>query len=811
MKANAVVGVDAVGPLKSQMLLSIAVWIPVATSLCVFAQATLAQSNSDCLVPPQAISAIFETYCFDCHGEGTSEGDLSLDRLPGAAANEKGSSLESLKSWLDIEQELVSGRMPPEDAQALPASQRAELTGWLNAALTRAVRNQQSVERPRFRRLTNIEYANTMRDLLGFDMDFTSELPADSRSGDGFANNPTALLVSTEHLQAYLKTARTALDKVIVSGPPPKKLQHTFTESDIVRWDKGREFSNRLGRNSLFIAKIEKEYPEQGEFAIRVKFSAELPPAVGPPILQVDVGYRPDTQILFRTLAEVEIDEPTSQMLEFRGRIENFPLPVRGQGKYPGLQIKLCNVYDDRSPLPEPVQRDAQNRPLSYPDEPQLPHIVIESVEFETLPDETWPPRSHREILFDSPLRASDPSAYVKQILAKFVPRAFRRPIEPSELDSFVQLHDRNLDRFPDLESAIRETLAMVLIHPSFLYLGDRDASPAARDHRLASRLSYFLWSTMPDDELCGASHQRRLHEPLELQRQVERMLRDERSMQLVTHFVDQWLELDRMINITVDDELYPGFDPSLKAHMRAETHRFFRELLDNNLSALNLLESDFGVFNESMARHYGIDGVLGRQFRRVPITADSHRGGVLTQAGILLANSTGRESHPVRRAVWVRDRLLNDPPASPPADVPTLDQIDPNFASLPIRQQLEIHRTAESCNQCHRTLDPWGLALENFDAVGAWHDQATDARAELPGDIPLRNLSDLQEHLLQSCPERFGRSLVVRLLSYALGRELDVYDRPLIGQLSTSFAEHGYRIRDLVIAIAHTTEFQDQ
>ena len=201
--------------------------------------------------------------------------------------------------------------------------------------------------------MNNFEYANTMRDLLGIDVDFSSQLPSDSRSPDGFVNDPGALLVSSEHLQSYLNTARAALDKTIVGGPAPKSYHHTFTESDKVRWDTKASFSNRLGRNEIFIANIKDDYPNEGEFIIRIKLSAELPTNVGPPILQVEVGYRPDTQVLFGKLVEVEIHQEASQVLEFRGRIENFPLPIRGQEKYPGMQIKLLNIYDDSSPRQE--------------------------------------------------------------------------------------------------------------------------------------------------------------------------------------------------------------------------------------------------------------------------------------------------------------------------------------------------------------------------------------------------------------------------------------------------------------------------
>ena len=360
-------------------------------------------------------------------------------------------------------------------------------------------------------------------------------------------------------------------------------------------------------------------------------------------------------------------------------------MPIRGQEKYPGMQIKLLNVYDDSSPRQEAAKNKVPGQRWSFDDEPSLPHILIESVEFQSPVDPTWPPDHHRTILFESPLRDSAPAAFAKEVLG----------------------------------------------------------------------------------------------------------------------------ELDRLNNVAADKDVYPDFDPSVKADMRAETQMFFRELVNEDLSAMNLIRSDFSVLNERMARHYGIANVWGREFRRVPISTGSHRGGVLTHASVLMANSTGTKSHPVLRAVWVRDRLLNDPPGSPPADVPKLDQIDPKFAELPIRKQMEIHRDSDSCRKCHRGLDPWGLALENFDAVGLWHEDI-DSNAELPGGVQLHGINDLQDHLLHSHGDHFARSLVVRLTSYALGRQLDINDRPMIEELMAAFTKNDYRIKGLVREIVQTPEFQN-
>ena len=335
-------------------------------------------------------------------------------------------------------------------------------------------------------------------------------------------------------------------------------------------------------------------------------------------------------------------------------------------------------------------------------------------------------PASHRNLLFDSPLRESDESAYVSEVVQRFMLRAFRRPSTAAEVKRMVEFYESIRPEFPSFEEAIRETLAMVLISPDFLYLVEPagEANRSINAWELASRLSYFLWATTPDDELLRLAESEELQKPAVLSAQVERMLKDTRSETFFKQFSNQWLNLNVIEQVAVDRDYYPKFDDSLKLDMRAETQQFFGELVKNNRNALNFLNSDFTMLNESLARHYGIADVYGREFRRVAVTEDQHRGGLLSQAGILLANSTGADSHAVRRAVWIRDRLLNDPPAPPPPDVPSLKEADKKFQKLSIREQLEIHRQTEACGSCHKNIDPWGIALENYDALGLWRDE---------------------------------------------------------------------------------------
>jgi hypothetical protein len=285
-----------------------------------------------------------------------------------------------------------------------------------------------------------------------------------------------------------------------------------------------------------------------------------------------------------------------------------------------------------------------------------------------------------------------------------------------------------------------------------------------------------------------------------------------------VEQFTEQWLQLYVVDAVAVSQKQYPGFDDSLKVDMRGETTALFAELVRHDLSAMNLIASDFTMLNERLAKHYGMTGVLGNKFRRVALKPEQHRGGLLGQAAVLLSNSTGVDSHPVRRAVWIRDRLLNDPPAPPPPDVPSLDEADPSFLKLSVREQLEVHRKKEACASCHRNIDPWGITLENFDAVGRWRDEVrrpsggklpVNASDVLPSGRHLAGVDGLRDYLTNDRKDDFTRSLIARLLTYALSRRLELSDQRVIDDLNAKFAADGYRMRRLVHAIVQSEPFQ--
>ena len=476
-----------------------------------------------------------------------------------------------------------------------------------------------------------------MVDLLGLEMNYVRDFPPDGRSADGFFNNGRSLQMSATQLDFYLEAARRGLNRVIVSGSPPQVFRHHFKQSNIGGWRGPTEPSNRLERAQKFLVKIVNDYPETGDFIIRVRTQAKLKPNKGFPLLEVAVGYRPDTEVHFRVAGVREIISEDIQQYEFRGRLENFPLPVRGQGKYPGLVIRLRNIYDDGTAIPnkiEKIQDDGKERKGFRP-EPHLPHLLIESIDFEGPAFSEWPPANHQRILFASQQRHADEAAYLEEVFRRFLTRAFRRPPTKSEIVRTTSFYTVIRPDYPSLEEAVRETLAMILIQPEFLYLVEPGGNEkrAVTDWELASRLSYFLWSTMPDDRLLQAATRGLLGESKMLQAEVNRMLADERSQRFITQFVSQWLELERIETIAVDSKLHPDFRASTKQAMAQETTELFSELLRGDDSALKLLKADYTMLNESLARHYGIGGIYGTTFRPVKLLTQQQPGGILGHA----------------------------------------------------------------------------------------------------------------------------------------------------------------------------------
>ncbi len=769
---------------------------------------------------PGDVDEVMQQRCFPCHGPEKQKGKLRLDTLSADLVGD----LAAAEAWRDVRALINLGEMPPEEADQLTSEQRSVLLGWLNESISHAAKVRRSKGgRIVMRRLNQIEYQNTMRDLFDLDIEYGRDLPPDGVSVDNMRNNGSALQMSPIQMEYYLSAARDALDQVIVSTSPPRIFQHRF-EKTHSKWSKVTP-ANRLGRGRLFIGLMKEDYPESGRFRVRVKARAELPEKRGPiPRMRVSVGYRPDTLDDVEILKEIDITNEHSQEFEFYGRVENFPLPVRGQGKFPGLAVVIANAHDEFGTVHRREFKDEKGRKKKeFIDDPDYPYLVIESAEFEGPLYDDWPPIQHRKILFDSPLSETNTREYVRQVIQRFLPRAWRRPVTAEEVDRYVTFFEQIRPSLADQREAFRETLAMALISPHFLYLLEpaADQPRPVSEYELATRLSYFLWSTMPDEELRTLAGIGVLQHSETLHQQVDRMIDDDRANQFVKQFTSQWLDLDAMDRLEVDRSMHPKFRDELKEDMRQETTQLFAEILRQGLSARHFIKSSFTMLNEDLARHYGIQGVFGGEFRRVSLTGEhqEYRGGVLSHASILLGRSTGRDSNLIKRAVFVRDSLLHDPPPPPPPNVPELESSDPDFATLSIRQQLALHTKDAACADCHRAIDPWGHPLEQFDALGRWRDTIKRGDLELPvdalGHLPdgrdVTGIAQLRDYLLENRREQFARALVSKLLTYSLGRTLEFSDENIIEALTRRFVEDELRLRPLIHAIVASPLFQNK
>jgi len=774
------------------------------------------------------VKPLLQSHCFKCHGQKKQKGDLRLDTLDPNIV--QGTSPER---WHDVLNNINLGEMPPEDEPQFSPDERRKLVGWLTEELQKAAKARRgNGEQLVMRRLNRTEYQYTMMDLLGLEMDYSGAFPSDGRSSEGFKNNGASLSMTALQIENYIKIARQAFRFVLVEGEQEKK---TVTVVDRnkgpIRGPNSRRFtgnsSERLGRVNFWHGSF-KDLPRTGKFSIRVKAYTDRKPGQPAPILFAQYGYFVSglTLNIMGKAGEVTINSGNPEYYEIPGRPEFFPLPESHvpSAKLNGI-ITLQNALDDGEPITQAVNKVIEEKDKkgkirkrkvkAFPEDPNFPRIIIESVEFVRNDYQSWPPALHRRILHEGE-DVSDPKV-VENLLSRFLRRAWRRPVNGKEIKKWMAHYQKMLQQGDSPILALKETLSATLASSNFLYLSEpfnSDESRKLNAHELAARLSYFLWSSMPDEELFKLADSGRLLEPSVLRKQFDRMLADSKADRFAEQFSMQWLDLEGVDRVAVNPQYYKGFDNKLKPDMVGETQAFFREILRSNTSALQFIDADFTMLNASLAKHYGLEGPKSQRFERVSLKGTSRPGGVLGHASTLLAGSNGADSHPIKRAVWIRERLLNDPPNPPPPDVPGVEKSVPNFEKLSIREQLAIHRKKEACADCHRGIDPWGIALEEYDAIGLFREKTArrkervSAETVLPGSHEISGLIDLQKHLLNGRRDQFAKALVSKLLTYALGRSLSLEDELLIEKLSRDFATNDYRLPSLMKNIVTSRPF---
>ena len=747
---------------------------------------------------------LLNEYCITCHNARTRTADLALDELdltqvPGDGA-----------IWEEVIRKLRGGMMPPPNSRRPADSSLQELAAWLEETLDEAARANPEPGRAALHRLNRTEYGNAIRDLLDLEIDVTELLPADDEAY-GFDNVADVLRVSPSLLEQYL-TASRKISELAVGDPeiatissvyrvPPDRAQSDHIEGlglgtrggTLIRHtfplDAEYDFSVFLMRNIVGYMKG-LEWPHELEIAID-----------GERVFLAPVGGDADNAMSDANFAAA--GDAIDERLQTR-------IPVTAGPHDVGVAFIRKNYSESHEPL-QPHTRDHDLQNMNGV--PLVDYIDITGPFAVTGRGDT---ASRRRIFTCSPA-PGDEQLCATEILSRLATRAYRRPVNDDDMALLMEFYDAGRNT-GDFETGIQNGLRLVLSSPEFLFRSEPDPEGIrpgeiypVDDLALASRLSFFLWSSIPDDALLALAVEGRLSDPEVLSGQVERMLADARSNALVENFAGQWLFLRNLQSVSPDSKLFPNFDDNLRQAFRTETELFFESVIREDRSILDLLTAEYTFVNERLARHYGIDDVYGSHFRRVTLE-DSNRRGLLGHGSILTITSMPNRTSPVLRGKWVLENILGTPPPAPPSDVPDLEENQPGQEPRSVKARLEEHRGNPVCASCHAMIDPAGLALENFDAIGRWRTKEEGGLVETDGQLvdgtPVDGPVALREALLDRSSQ-FVRTVTEKMLTYALGRGLEHYDMPVVRSVAENAIADDYRFSSLVMGIVNSPPFQ--
>jgi len=808
-------------------------------------------------LPPfeKSIRPLLTKSCLACHGPQKSEGRLRIDELDPNLLTGK-----DVLRWREIYNVLGNSEMPPADepAYALADDDRGLIVEWLGAEINKAyVVRRNSQQYSSFRRMTRYEYNYALQDLLSLPYNLVDRLPPEADTEEGFKNRAEMLQMSAMQFETCREIALKSLQRVTVHGEQPQPVTYLISmQEELARATSAKnpkvfsknDDSYRKNRNRQHLVNLETgqaiHFPASKPNPKPDAIVGQAPPN-SPVILALPHSHElklnldrflPDEGIMRVRIraarSSMNPDEYASLRLIFSAHTSNnanfsqvispSDIPVTGSLDKPqfiDFHIPLGDIQ--RNPFRKlattfprrdeflSIRNVSNARGGQEPLQVYIDHIEITAPYFAE-----WPPQSHREIFIESK-HSEDEALYAKEILGKFMRRAWRRPVASAEVEQYYGLFARYRPDLPSFEEAMQEVLATVLSAPEFLYLTQRSAPPTGTGQKviseleLASRLSFFLWSSVPDEELLDLAQRGLLRKPGTLKAQVSRMLADKRSQRFTEHFVQQWLGTDGLDSVT------HVTDSSLRSAMKKEPVAFFEQVLKNNHSVIDFIHSDYAVVNERLAGHYRLPAIHGPHFRQVPITPQSNRGGILTAAAILTMNSDGKDSHPLKRGIWMLERILQDPPPPPPPNVPEVDLTDPEILKMTLKERIADHRNKAACYSCHAKIDPWGIAFENYDAVGAFRtthqNKPIDATSELFNKEKLAGMPGLKRYLLLERQDQFARAIVDKMTTYALGRSLSFSDNADIDQMTVEFRKDGDRLVNLIQLIVESTIFNSK
>jgi Protein of unknown function (DUF1592)/Protein of unknown function (DUF1588)/Protein of unknown function (DUF1585)/Protein of unknown function (DUF1587)/Protein of unknown function (DUF1595) len=748
--------------------------------------------------PPSAASALFTQYCVVCHDNQKRTAGVTLQ---GLELNSIGDHAELLERVL---RKVAAGQMPPAGMPRPNAARMAEFSKRLETALDAEAAAHPNPGRPAIHRLNRAEYSNAIRDILALDINAGSQLPVDD-SGYGFDNIGDVLSLSPALLDRYLSVGR-KIARLAVGDPALKPTEEVFEP----RREPNRGvaaavpiraewMSDDLPFDSAGGVSVRYYFPLDAEYLIRIRrgalnspikiapFEVRLPMKAGPHTIGVtfpreSLKLESVEPVVARRSAYLSSERPEASSAGMDLRVE-------------GVRVKRFPRLDDG--IPPPVMNLGIDGPYNVTGRGDTP--------------------SRAKIFVCHPAERSQENQCAQRILASLVRSAYRRPVSEADWKPLLAFY-QNARAKGDFDYGIQKAIEALLVAPDFLFRVEADPpGGAGRNHRvsdveLASRLSFFLWSSVPDETLLELAEKSKLSSPAVLAQQVDRMLDDPKSFAFVSNFAGQWLQIRNLATVRPDPIAFADFDESLRYSMQRETELFFDSIVRDNRSILDLLGADYTFLNERLAIHYGIPGVYGSQFRRVALT-DSNRGGLLGQGSLLTVTSPPNRTSVVQRGKWILDNLLGEPPPPPPADVPALDATTKGARKLTLREAMELHRANPGCAVCHRNIDPLGFALENYDGIGGWRskdgESAIDASGKLPDGTQFDGLAGLKKVLATGRRDEFVSTVTEKLLTYGLGRGVEYYDMPAVRAIMRKTEANQYRLRDLIVAVASSVPFQ--
>ncbi len=759
--------------------------------------------------------------CNGCHNDSNAAGEVNLARMQKASDFD-----ESREVWERVVSKIRSGEMPPLPLPRPVASDRDKVTHFLDAEFAR----QDRVAKPdpgrvTARRLNKAEYTNTLRDLLGVDIQPAESFPNDE-AAYGFDNIADALSLSPVLLEKYLYAAERAV-RTAVFGPEklkpaavhyPSPVRIPKLPNDLINYDK-------TGLSSHHATHVLHRFPLDGEYSFRLVLNGHRPNGSDAvtPVFYIDgkmiQSWVVDAEDLEGRICEVRSNVQAGEHLLSATYLKLYEgLPPKFGGPNPSNPVDLPKLESARGKLTEKdieLLRKYGTRIKTDRVDNRVDNRFESMDVGGPFTQPTGPSALSLQRIF---VCKAETDACAQMIMKSFARRAFRRPVKGAELTPYVKLYALARKQGDSFREGIATALQGVLVSPHFLFRVEKDGLAVAKqdyapldDYELATRLSYFLWSTMPDETLLRLAGQKVLRQPAVLKAQLARMLRDEKSKALVENFAGQWLQFKNIDVMKPDGDRFPDFDESLRNSMRQETFLFLENMIRQDGSVLEVMDAKHSYLNERLARFYGVPGVVGQEFRRVDMSGTARGGGILAQASVLTTTSYSTRTSPVLRGKWILENLLNAPPPPPPAMVPALDDTKVG-ESASLRQQMELHRKNPACASCHSRMDPLGFGLENFDGIGKWRDQdgkyPVEATGMLPGNRPFAGPSQLKQLLAQD-QEAYVKGLSEKLLIYALGRGLERADRPAVNAIAAGLPAGNYRFSAMVEEIVKSLPFQ--